>query len=213
MLALEQDGTCELDRCTPDCAATFVPLFERCPSQMQALLNTISGVYRFLGNCYEVYDGVQSPIKDGAEDQEPYQPAIAQRMVLFSDAVYCLPASLLDGFDCPPCASLHVSIASDANANESRTQRRARICKCIVDRALYSATCIMQGFTPIATAADDREAVFALVGWDDLLHAVVVTFRGTVLPVQHPVNHTADNEPVRMEGIVFTSGSKHASAH
>ena len=89
---------------------------------MQALLNTISGVYRFLGNCYEVYDGVQSPIEDdataedGVTSPEPYQPAIAQRMVLFSDAVYCLPASLLDGFDCPPCASLHVSIAPDANA-------------------------------------------------------------------------------------------------
>jgi hypothetical protein len=26
--------------------------------------------------------------------------------VLFSDAIYCLPAGLLTTFDCPPCASL-----------------------------------------------------------------------------------------------------------
>ena len=41
-------------------SASFFPLFEACPTQMQGLLNGVAGVYRFLANCAEVADGCAS---------------------------------------------------------------------------------------------------------------------------------------------------------
>ena len=131
--ALQGEEFCTLDHCTAECAETFVPLFESCPAQMQSLLNGVQGVYRFLGNCYEIQDGLaheqdgiecgrgEEPVEDGSgcqscsfgtfsadgESCTTCEPGHAPNNVISADG--CVPCSVTsvspDGERCTRCPS------------------------------------------------------------------------------------------------------------
>ena len=76
-------------------------------------------------------------------------------MILYSDAIYCMPARLLTTFDCPPYSPRTPCTQTRA----PQAQHFCWVAALTVPPPLPDSCASLHGFTPVATPGNQSEAV------------------------------------------------------